>query len=136
MPALPALAESTIPPEVLRIVRLGVSAARADGTLSAQERALILERARRAGVEIAVDEELERPHPLADIVRGVADEAARRDLYVLAFTIIRADETVSGGERIYLAQLAHRLGLDAATTARLEAETAAAIDAEGPDQKP
>ena len=39
---------------------------------------------------------------------------------MLAFTIVRADETVSGAERIYLAQLAHQLGLDAATAARLE----------------
>jgi uncharacterized membrane protein YebE (DUF533 family) len=36
---------------------------------------------------------------------------------------------VSGGERIFLAQLAHALGLDPATTARLESEAAARIDA-------
>ena len=56
-------------------------------------------------------------------------DAARRDLYVLAFTIVRADETVSGAERIYLAQLAHALGLDPATAAVLEQQTVAAIDA-------
>ena len=55
-------------------------------------------------------------------------DADRRDLYVLAFTIVRADETVSGAERIYLAQLAHALGLDPATAAALEQQTAAAID--------
>ena len=54
---------------------------------------------------------------------------SRHNLYVLAFTIVRADETITGGERIYLAQLAHKLGLDAATAARLETSTAAAIDA-------
>jgi len=123
---------SPVPAEVLRIVRLAVSAARADGELSAPERALILEHARRAGVEREAERELEQPHPLADIVRGVTEEPARHDLYTLAYTIVRADETVTGGERIYLAQLAHQLGLDAATAARLEAAAAAGIDAATP----
>jgi uncharacterized membrane protein YebE (DUF533 family) len=43
---------------------------------------------------------------------------------------VRADEAVTGGERIYLAQLAHQLGLEAAVVARLETEAAARIDAE------
>ena len=42
----------------------------------------------------------------------------KHELYILAFTIVRADENVSGAERIYLAQLAHQLGLDAATVRR------------------
>jgi uncharacterized membrane protein YebE (DUF533 family) len=124
-----AATASTVPAEVLRIVRLAVSAARADGELSAPERALILEHARRAGVEAAVEQELERPLPLAEIVRGVTGEGARHDLYKLAFTIVRADETVTGGERIYLAQLAHQLGIDAPAAARLDSTTAAGIDA-------
>jgi len=131
-PPIPGQATtSTMPAEVLRIVRLAVSAARADGTLTAPERALILEQARKAGVEAAAAQEIDRPHPLADIVRGVTDDVARHDLYILAFTIVRADEEVTGGERIYLAQLAHQLGLDAATAARLESETTARIDAAG-----
>jgi uncharacterized membrane protein YebE (DUF533 family) len=120
---------SMLPPEVLRLVRLAVSAARADGELSPPERALILEHARKAGLEAEAERELDRPHPLADIVRGVAEESARHDLYALAFTIVRADETITGGERIYLAQLAHQLGIDSATAARLESTTAAGIDA-------
>lgn len=116
-----------MPADVARVVRLAVSAAQADGVLSDAERALILARAAEAGVQDAVAHELARPRPLAEIVAGVTGAAAR-DLYVLAFTIVRADDAVSGGERIYLAQLAHALGLDAATAAALEAETAAAID--------
>jgi uncharacterized membrane protein YebE (DUF533 family) len=107
-----------------------VSAARADGTLSAEERALILERAREAGLESAVEAELGQTRPLADIVGGVTDDRVKKDLYVLAFTIVRADEAVSGAERIYLAQLAHQLGLDAATVSSLEAETSAKIDSQ------
>lgn len=120
---------STLPNDVVRVVRLAVSAARADGTLTPQERALILEHAREAGIEAAVEAELSTPHPLADIVRGVSDAQRKKDLYVLAFTIVRADEAVSGAERIYLAQLAHQLGLDAATVATLEQNTATTIDA-------
>jgi uncharacterized membrane protein YebE (DUF533 family) len=116
--------------EVLRVVRLAVSAARADGTLLPAERALILSHARDAGIESVVELELSSPRPLSEIVAGVADTQRKRDLYVLAYTIVRADETVSGAERVYLAQLAHQLGLDPATIATLEADTASTIDAQ------
>jgi len=76
-----------------------------------------------------VEVELSAPRPLSEIVMGVADDQARRDLYILAFTIVRADEHVSGAERVYLAQLAHHLRLDAAAIAQLEADTASQIDA-------
>jgi uncharacterized membrane protein YebE (DUF533 family) len=115
---------------VARVIRLAVSAAKADGTLSEQERAMILARAKEAGLEGVVEAELTQTRALADIVRGVTDPEMKKELYVLAFTIVRADETVSGAERIYLAQLAHQLGLDAAAVAAIERETAAAIDAQ------
>ena len=115
--------------DVLRIVRLAVSAARADGTLLPAERALILSHAREAGVESVVEAELAHARPMAEIVSGLNDDQRKRDLYVLAFTIVRADEHVSGAERIYLAQLAHQLGLDPATVTSLERDTAARIDA-------
>ena len=50
--------------------------------------------------------ELQQPRPLAEIVAGVSDPAQRATLYVLAFSMVRADEQVTGAERIYLAQLA------------------------------
>lgn len=114
--------------DLVRVVRLAVSAARADGTLSPQEREMILQHAREAGIEAAVEQELSAPRPLAEIVGGIDDAQRRQDLYVLAFTIVRADEAISGAERIYLAQLAHQLSLDAATVARLESDTAGRID--------
>ncbi|MDH4067247.1 MAG: tellurite resistance TerB family protein, partial [Acidobacteriota bacterium] len=125
-------AASAMPADVLRIVRLAVSAARADGVLAPAERALIVQRAQNAGVEAEAARELDYPRPLSEIVADVTDEEARRDLYRLAFTIVRADESVTGAERIYLAQLAHQLGLDAGAAARLESETAAQIDAAEP----
>jgi uncharacterized membrane protein YebE (DUF533 family) len=120
--------ERAFPDDVLRVVRLAVSAARADGTLLTAERALILAHAREAGVDSVVELELAAPRPLSEIVSGITDDQRRRDLYVLAFAIVRADENVSGAERVYLAQLAHHLGLDPATVSQLEADTAAKID--------
>lgn len=126
--ASPAPAPAGADP-ILRLVRLTVAAARADGTLSDGERAYILENARQAGVEDVVLRELEAPWPVAEIVRGVADHAQKAELYRLAYTIVRADEDVSHVERIWLAQLAVHLGLDAHEAARIESDTAARLDA-------
>jgi uncharacterized membrane protein YebE (DUF533 family) len=110
------------------VVRLMISAAGADGHLGSEEREAILTEARKVGAEDAVTRELASPRPLAEIVSGVADPKLREDLYTLAFGIVRADETVSGAERIYLAQLAHRLELEPSAVARLESEAASRID--------
>lgn len=128
VPPIPA-SESPLDP-VARIIRLAVSAAKADGTLDDKERTLIMERARQAGLDSLVEAELNQSHVLAEIVRGVTDPEMKKELYVLAFTIVRADENVSGAERIYLAQLAYQLGLDDAATTALETETAAKIDSQ------
>ena len=128
-PPPPPLPVSGLPPDVLRVVRLAIAAARADGRLTDAERASIVAQARSVGAEAIVDRELQSPRPLAEIVAGVGDSNTREQLYVLAFAVVRADEGVSGGERIFLAQLAHALGLDPATTARLETEAARGIDA-------
>lgn len=121
-----------LPASVLQVVRLMISAAGADGHLGPEEREAILAEARKVGAEDVVLQELETPRPLAEIVSGVTDPALKGDLYTLAFGIVRADETVSGGERIYLAQLAHQLGLDSATAKAIESRAAASID-EQPD---
>jgi uncharacterized membrane protein YebE (DUF533 family) len=112
------------------MIRLAISAGSADGSLGEQERAAILERARAAGAEHLIDQELQQRRPLAGIVAGVSSPAERATLYVLAFGIIRADEAVSGAERIYLAQLAHLLGLDPETVTRLEHEASTRIDSQ------
>ncbi len=127
-PASPPTTTGDLPGPILRLLRLTVSAARADGNLSLEERGAILENARKVGAEAAVAQELTSPRPLAEIVGGVSDSALKAQLYTLAFTIVRADETVSGAERIYLAQLAHQLALDAATVANLEKAAGATID--------
>lgn len=126
----PPAASATIPPDALRMIRLAISAGSADGALGEPERARILEQAQAAGAETLIEAELQQRYPLSQIVGGVDDPAQRATLYVLAFGIIRADESVSGAERIYLAQLANLLGLDPETVTRLEGEAATRIDAE------
>ena len=121
-----------VPPEIARAIRLLVSAARADGDLAPAEGQNIARLASQGGpaAEALVRAELQSPRPLAEIVAGVDDAAQKAELYTMAFTLLRADENVSGAERIYLAQLAHFMSLDAATAARLEAQTSAVIDKE------
>ncbi len=128
IPPVPA-EEGGLSPAVMRLVRLTVSAARADGELSLEERGAILEKAREVGAESVVAQELTAPRPLAEIVAGVSDPALRAQIYTLAFAIVRADGSVSGAERIYLAQLAHQLSLDTATVASLEGRAGGLIDA-------
>jgi len=129
-PPLPTAGSPGIPENLRRILRLMISAARADGTLHDSERQAILEHAQAVGVGPWVKAEVESARPLGEILEGVADPNLKRELYVLAFTIVRADGQVSGAERIYLAQLAHRLGLTADEVKGLEDGAAARIDSE------
>ena len=115
--------------DVLRIVRLAISAAHADGAMNENERAAVLEQARKAGAGDLIERELASPMPLKSIVAGVTDPAAAATLYVLAFTVLRADEQLTGAERIYLAQLANLLHLDPAQVEGLEKNAGERIDA-------
>jgi len=139
LPSAPAGAapdEDGVPAPVARLLRIMISAARADGELAEAERERILAEAREVGAEALVRRELDAPRPLGELVAGVSDPELQQQLYTLAFVIVRADESVTGGERIYLAQLANRLGLDAAATGRIESAVAARIDAAGPGRRP
>ena len=132
VPPLPNVsAPVAVSPDAMRMMRLAVSAAHADGPMNEQEKAAILLQAKQAGVESVFGPEMTQPRPLAEIVVGVTEPAERATLYVLAYTVLRADEQVTGAERIYLAQLANLLGLDPATVAKLETDTGERIDALG-----
>jgi uncharacterized membrane protein YebE (DUF533 family) len=125
----PAPVPAGVPEGAARIVRLMIAAARADGSLAADERAAILEQASAAGLDALASAEIDRPTPLDAIVSGITDGAQRKDLYTLAFSIVRADEQVTGAERIFLARLASLIDLDPAAVADLEQKAAAGIDA-------
>jgi uncharacterized membrane protein YebE (DUF533 family) len=128
LPPVPSLAAANVSPDTMRMLRLAISAAGADGVVSDGERSAIIEQARKAGVGELVETELGQPRPLREIVAGVTDPNERATLYVLAFSVLRGDEQPSGAERIYLAQLANLLGLDPAEADRLEKSAAASID--------
>jgi uncharacterized membrane protein YebE (DUF533 family) len=131
VPPLPgSAAASVVDADSLRIVQLAISAANADGVMSDKERAAVLQQAQSAGVGDVVERELNQRRPLTEIVAGITDQAQSATLYVLAFTVLRADEQVTGAERIYLAQLAHLLNLDPATVERLEKNAGERIDAQ------
>jgi tellurite resistance protein len=130
--AAPAPSEEAQLEGVLRVVRLTIAAAGADGTLTPGERDSILAQARAVGIEPQVLEELRAPTPVDEIVSGLAGSERAPDLYTLAFTIVRADASVTAGERAWLERLAALLRLDPDTAARLERAAGARID-EGPD---
>jgi uncharacterized membrane protein YebE (DUF533 family) len=134
--AAPPTDDKGVPAPVARLLRVMISAARADGELGPAERERILAEAHEVGADELVRAELDAPRPLGELVEGVSDPELKQQLYTLAFVIVRADETVTGSERIYLAQLANRLGLEPAAVAKLEHEAAARIDAAHPGHEP
>lgn len=130
-PPLPAVATSTarkVDDMPLRAIRVMIAAARCDGGLGEEEMGRLISHARDAGLESAMRAEWQSPRPLAEICAGIEDLDQKRDLYVLAYAVLRADEQVSGSERVFLAQLAARLGLSPEASAALETQTAARID--------
>lgn len=132
----PAAGMSTPPPlpideERLRLVRLAVSAAHADGAMNEKERAAVVQQVTEAGAADLLERELAAPLPLRDVVAGITYTEDRATLYVLAYTILRADEQITGAERIYLAQLANLLGLEPSLVQALEKDTGERIDALG-----
>jgi uncharacterized membrane protein YebE (DUF533 family) len=118
----------TAPVDALtRLVALSIAAARCDGDLGEEEYGRLIQVAREHKAESLVSRELFQSRPLSDLAAGVTDPKERSDLYVLAYSIVRADESVSPAERAWLAQWAGLLGLDSATTARLEKDAAQRI---------
>ncbi len=112
-------------------MRLAVAAANADGSMSETERAAIASQAKAAGADETFAKDLAKSAKLADIVAGTSDVSEKIALYLLAFAIVRADEQVSGAERIFLAQLANLLNLDAQVVLGLEKSVGEGIDAQG-----
>jgi uncharacterized membrane protein YebE (DUF533 family) len=134
--AAPEPPAPAIDPSAMRLIRVAISAAAADGAFTDQERAAIAEHARSAGLADLVDRELRSPRPVHELAGGVTAPEEAATLYVAAFTILRADEQLTATERIYLAQLAHLLGIDRSTAEALEQDTGERIDALGDQGQP
>ena len=90
-----------------------IAAANADGTIDAEERAGILERAMEAGLDTATQQflmgELRAPASLEQIAAATRPEL-RLETYAAALIAISVD---SDAERTYLERLAAALGLSA-----------------------
>ena len=127
-PPLVAASNAAVEDLPLRAVRIMIAAARCDGQLGEEEIGEMISHAKDVGLETQMRAEWQSPRPLAEICSGVNDPAQKRDLYVLAFTVLRADDEVSGAERIFLAQLAARLALTPEMAASIEHDTARKID--------
>ena len=132
VPPLPNLSGvQDVPADAVRIIRLAISAASVDGVISERERQAIIDQATDPAAAALVATELSRRQVLSDIVSGVTDQTQRATLYVLAYSVLRADdEQISGAERIYLAQLAHLLGLTPEDVQKLETDAGKRIDAQ------
>ena len=130
LPLVPPLAQkvSDLP---LRALRLMIAAARCDTQLGEEEMGRLASSAKDAGLENEMRAEWQSPRPLALILRGVSDAEQKRELYTLAFAILRADDEVNPAERVFLAQVASNLALTPEMTAKIERETALGIDQHG-----
>jgi uncharacterized membrane protein YebE (DUF533 family) len=126
----PAARDDGLAPEVVRLVRLLIAAARADGDLKPEEGALIARHAADAGAEALVRAELQSHPDLAVVVGTVSDAAAATQLYSLAFAVVRADDDVNADERRWLAELERLLRLDPPAARRLEEAVVQRIEAD------
>lgn len=99
--------------DAAHLIRSMIAAANADGTIDAEERAGILERAMEAGLDTATQQflmgELRAPASLEQIAAATRPEL-RLETYAAALIAISVD---SDAERTYLERLAAALGLSA-----------------------
>lgn len=122
---------SELSPDMLRLVRLTIAAALCDGHFSSVEKQRLTADAKAAGIEKLVAREIDAPRSLREICAGMTDRRHVRDVYTLAFAVVRADEGVSKTERRWLEELALELGLDRDATAELERAAVEQIDRAG-----
>jgi uncharacterized membrane protein YebE (DUF533 family) len=99
------------PSTLLPLVRVAIAAARADGDLSDEERAIIREHAASAGLAAAVDQAFTERPSLDSVTAAFTTDEQRRSAYALAWAVIHGDGEVSPGERMHLTQLARLLRL-------------------------
>ena len=114
-----------VPPPLLPLVQLAVSAARADGDMSEDEVAVIRRRAGELGAESLVENELQQRRPLETIAQVFTTPEQRQLAYALAYAVVHGEDDVSTGERMYLTQLQRLLRLDYGDVERIERETLA-----------
>lgn len=103
------------------LVRAMITAANADGTITADERARIVGQAEEAGADDrdrhALDRELANPRPLDELLSQVHDRETAEEFYLASRMAV--DETTEAN-RAYLTLLRERLGLGEEEVAEIE----------------
>jgi uncharacterized membrane protein YebE (DUF533 family) len=114
-------AESFSEDTALLLVRAMVTAANADGTISADERARILAQADEAGADAedrqALERELANPRSLDELLTQVRDRETAEEFYLASRMAV--DETTEAN-RAYLVLLRERLGLGEQDAAEID----------------
>lgn len=127
-PASPpvSVAAAALPQEnaedlAIRLIRVMIAAAHADGSLDEAEEKAILDRLRNAGLSqeerLFILDELHRPKSIAELTAGIADPSIAKTMYMLAVNAIAID---SPGERAWLDNLAASLSLSKAVQGFIE----------------
>ena len=118
-------ASSTSASDAIVIMQAMIAAAAADGRIDDAERARILERAARGGVDAEgmrfLEVELATPKTL-DAIANLAHAAIAADVYAASLLAISLD---TDAERAYLERLAQALSLDASQRTEIHARLAA-----------
>jgi uncharacterized membrane protein YebE (DUF533 family) len=115
-PAGPAAQELSV-----RLIRIMVAAAHADGTMDAAEERAVLDKMR--GAELSQEEklfllnELHQPRGLEELTAGITDPSVAKTMYMLAVAAISID---TERERAWLNELAGRLGISQEIQAFIE----------------
>jgi len=97
----------------LLLIRAMITAANADGNISAEERQQVLSALDEAGAgpeeRRIVEHELNNPQPIDTLLKGVRDEQTAEQVYMAS---VMAVGKISEEERAYLQYLASRLRID------------------------
>lgn len=95
----------------LPLLQVAISAARADGELSAEEEQVIREQATALGVAGEVDRVLGERASLDTLAAAFSTDEQRRAAYAIAVAVVRGDDVLAPGERMFLTQWSRLLRL-------------------------
>jgi uncharacterized membrane protein YebE (DUF533 family) len=105
----------------IRMIRVMIAAAHADGALDEEEEKAILARLRAADFSpeerMFILDELHQPKTLAELTTGISDPSIAKTMYMLAVNAIAID---SPGERAWLDNLAASLSISKAVQEFIE----------------
>ena len=105
----------------IRMIQVMVAAAHADGTMDQDEERAVLDKMRSADLsseeKMFLLDELHRPKTIEQLTAGITDPSAAKTMYMLAVAAIEID---TEAERVWLDQLAGKLGLSRELQAFIE----------------